>query len=144
MQEMWVQSLGQEDLLEKEMATHCSILAWKIPWIEEPGRLQFLGSQTIGHDLVTKQQQYVIYDQTSYHWSYSSKKEEMKELRLCATKIHGFRTLDIPPKKFNIALLFPIPRPKTAANCSGCKEMQRENSKRRENQASMMLRSKST
>ena len=49
------------------MATHCSILAWKIPWTEEPGRLQFLGSQTIGHDLVTKQQQYVIYDQTSYH-----------------------------------------------------------------------------
>jgi len=67
MQEMWVQSLGQEDLLEKEMATHCSILAWKIPWTEEPGRLQFLGLQRIGHDLATKQQQYVIYDQTSYH-----------------------------------------------------------------------------
>jgi len=45
MQEMWVQPLGQEDPLEKEMATHCSILAWEIPWIEEPGRLQFMGSQ---------------------------------------------------------------------------------------------------
>ena len=46
MQETQVQSLGQEDLLEKEMATHFSILAWKIPWTEEPGRLQFMGSQS--------------------------------------------------------------------------------------------------
>ena len=45
MQEMWVQSLGWEDLLEKEMATHSSILAWKIPWTEEPGRLQSMGLQ---------------------------------------------------------------------------------------------------
>ena len=50
MRETWVQSLGQEDLLEKEMATHSSILAWKIPWMEEPGRLQFMGSQRVGHD----------------------------------------------------------------------------------------------
>ena len=42
-QETWVWSLGQEDLLEKEMATHSSILAWKIPWTEEPGGLQFMG-----------------------------------------------------------------------------------------------------
>ena len=45
MQETRVQSLGWEDLLEKEMATHSSILAWKIPWMEEPGRLQSIGSQ---------------------------------------------------------------------------------------------------
>ena len=45
MQEMWVQSLGWEDLLEKEMATHSSILAWEIPWTEEPGRLQSMGLQ---------------------------------------------------------------------------------------------------
>ena len=50
MQETWVQSLGREDILEKEMATHSSILAWKIPWTEEPGRLQFMGSQRVGHD----------------------------------------------------------------------------------------------
>ena len=50
MQETWVQSLGQEDLLEEEMATHSSILAWKIPWMEEPGRLQSVGSQRVGHD----------------------------------------------------------------------------------------------
>ena len=45
MQETLAQSLGQEGSLEKEIATHCSILAWKIPWTEEPGRLQFMGSQ---------------------------------------------------------------------------------------------------
>ena len=50
MQETWVQSLGQEDLLKKEMATHSSILAWKIPWTEEPGRLQSMGLQRVGHD----------------------------------------------------------------------------------------------
>ena len=50
MQETQVQSLGQEDLLEKEMATHSIILAWKIPWMEEPGRLQSMGLQRVGHD----------------------------------------------------------------------------------------------
>ena len=49
-QEKWVGSLCQEDPLEKEMATHSSILAWKIPWTEEPGGLQSMGSQTVGHD----------------------------------------------------------------------------------------------
>ena len=53
MWETWVRSLSWEDPLEKEMATHCSILAWKIPWTEEPGRLQSKGSQRVGHDLVT-------------------------------------------------------------------------------------------
>ena len=46
---MQVQFLGQEDLLEKELATHFSILAWKIPWMEEPVRLQSMGSQRVGH-----------------------------------------------------------------------------------------------
>ena len=49
-QETWVQSMGWEDLLEKEMATHSSILAWKLPWTEESGRLQSMGSQRVGHD----------------------------------------------------------------------------------------------
>ena len=60
MQEMPFQSLVQEDLLEKEMATHSSILAWKTPWAEEPGGLQFMGfqkSQTWLSDLAGKQQQ---------------------------------------------------------------------------------------
>ena len=47
---MWVQPLGQEDPLEKEMVTHSSILAWKIPWTEEPGRLHAIGSQKVRHD----------------------------------------------------------------------------------------------
>jgi len=50
MQETWVWSLGQADPLEKEMATHSSTLAWKIPWTEKPGRLQSMGSQRVGHD----------------------------------------------------------------------------------------------
>ena len=50
MRETWVQSLGPEDSLEKEMATHSSILAWRIPWTEEPGGLQSTGSQRVGHD----------------------------------------------------------------------------------------------
>ena len=49
-QETWVQSLGREDPLEKEMATHSSTLAWRIPWMEESGRLQSTGSQRVGHD----------------------------------------------------------------------------------------------
>ena len=49
MRETWVQSLGWEDTLEKEMVTHSSILAWKTPWTEEPGRLQSMGSQRVRH-----------------------------------------------------------------------------------------------
>jgi len=52
-QETWVRSLGQKDLLEKEMATHSSILAWTTPWMVEPGRLQSIGSQRVGHDRAT-------------------------------------------------------------------------------------------
>ena len=50
MRETGVQSLGREDPLEKEMATHSSILAWRIPWTEKPSRLQSTGSQRVGHD----------------------------------------------------------------------------------------------
>ena len=50
MWETWVQDLSQEDPLEKEMAPHSSTLAWKIPWMEEPGTLQSMGSQRVGHD----------------------------------------------------------------------------------------------
>ena len=50
MQETWVSSQGGEDPLEKGMATHSSVLAWRIPWTEEPGEIQFMGSQRVGHD----------------------------------------------------------------------------------------------
>ena len=54
MQEVQLCSLGWEDPLEKEMAAHSSILAWKIPWIEEPSELQSIESQRVGHDLATE------------------------------------------------------------------------------------------
>ena len=54
MQETRVQSLGQEDPLEKEMVTHSRILAWKIPWIEEPGGLQSMRSERVGNDFLTQ------------------------------------------------------------------------------------------
>ena len=58
MQETRIQSLHQEDLLEMEMTTHSSILAWRIPWTEEPGALHFMGSKRVGHDLATEQSRY--------------------------------------------------------------------------------------
>ena len=57
LQKTWVQSLGWKDTLKKEMATHSSILAWEIPWTEEPGGLPSLGLQRVRHDLATKQEQ---------------------------------------------------------------------------------------
>ena len=57
MQETQVRSLGQEDTQDEEMATHFNILAWEIPWTEEPGGLQSMVSQRVGHSLVTKEQQ---------------------------------------------------------------------------------------
>ena len=58
MQETWVRFLGQEDPLEKKMATYSSILAWEIPWIDKPDGLQSLRLQRVRHDLATKQQQH--------------------------------------------------------------------------------------
>ena len=60
MQETGLQSLGQEDPLEKEMVTHSNILAWKIPWTEEPDGLQSVGLQRVRYDLATKQQQQIV------------------------------------------------------------------------------------
>ena len=60
MQEMRVQSPGQEDPLEKEIVTHSSIVAWRIPWTEEPGRLYSMRSQRVHHDLVTKPHWWVV------------------------------------------------------------------------------------
>ena len=60
MQEMWVRSLGGEDPLEKEIATHSRILAWEVPWTEEPGGLQSMGSQRVGHDWAIKHTRNVI------------------------------------------------------------------------------------
>ena len=67
MQEMQVQPLSWEDLLEKEMATHSSILTWKIPWMEEPGRLQSMGSQRVGH-WVTSLSLSLFFLELFLHW----------------------------------------------------------------------------
>ena len=64
-QEMQVQFLGREDPLEEEIVMHSSILAWRILWTEEPGGLQSLGSQRVGHDLASKQQLLVYWDTVS-------------------------------------------------------------------------------
>ena len=69
-QEMWVQLLGQEDPLEKKMATHSSILTWEILWTEEPGGLQSMGLQRVGHDLATRPPPPCI-RKWSIHWGYS-------------------------------------------------------------------------
>ena len=68
MQESQIQSLGKEDPLLKEMATHSHFLAWKIPWTEEPSGLQFMGSQRVGHDLVTKPPWWVLGGQVVVLW----------------------------------------------------------------------------
>ena len=67
-QEMQIQSLDQEDPLEKKTATHSSILAWRIPGTEESGRLQSLGSQRVGHDLATKHTHTHTHTHTPTHW----------------------------------------------------------------------------
>ena len=66
MQETWVQSLGQEDPLEKEMATHSSILGWRIPWTEEPGGLQSTGSQRVGPTEATSHSLYYMLSTLNY------------------------------------------------------------------------------
>ena len=81
MQKIWVWSLGGEDPLEKEMATHSSVLAWEIPWTEEPGRLQSMGLQRVGHDLVTKHTRtYIVAMKTlSYHKPLSSQTKSITQ-----------------------------------------------------------------
>ena len=73
LQETQVWSLGQEDPLEEEMASHSSILAWKIPWTEEPGRLQFMGSQRIGHNWVTN----TFFFLSNFRWNKSDREREI-------------------------------------------------------------------
>ena len=66
-QKTWVHFLGQEDPLEKEMATHSGFLAWEIPWTEEPGGLQSMGSQRVGHNSATKTTILCIHTHTHTH-----------------------------------------------------------------------------
>ena len=83
---MWetrVWSMGWEDPLEKAMATHSSTLAWKIPWTEEPGRLQPMGSRRVGHDWATsrsRSRSYVECKKKRYKWTYFKKKQRLSDL----------------------------------------------------------------
>ena len=77
MRETWVRSLGQEDPLEKEMATHSSILAWRIPWTEEPGRLQSTGSQRVGHDWATSPSP-SLYEEEIWKGSCAQRRDHVK------------------------------------------------------------------
>ena len=83
MQETQVQSLGWEDLLEKEMATHSHIFAWRIPWTEEPGGLQSMGSQGVGCDRATEQQQRVISQSSPQVWLNTGPKLTVRDQKLC-------------------------------------------------------------
>ena len=91
MQEMWIQSLCREDPLEEEMAPHSSILAWKVPWTEEPVGLQSIGSHRVGHDLV------IFLQKPSWDFFYSifvsgfQKNNNNKTPRIC--KVHKGMTL---------------------------------------------------
>ena len=78
---MLVWSLSREGLLEKEMATHSSILSWEIPWSEESGGLQSMGSQRVGRDLGAKSQQHVVYILKSYNWKKAKSEEKTKAQR---------------------------------------------------------------
>ena len=84
MQEMWVPSLGRKDPLEKEMATHCSIFAWEIPWTEEPVGLQSMGSQRVRHDLATEHTCKLL-DPDSNFGSRVSEWKSLRRVQLLAT-----------------------------------------------------------
>ena len=89
MQGTWVQSLGQEDPPKKEMALHSSILAWEIPWTGEPGRLQSMGSQGVGHDLAIKRQLRVrvqLYNSKGTFYCYLILEENFNMQSLCKLK----------------------------------------------------------
>ena len=113
MRETGVQSLSQEDLLEKEMATHSSILACKIPWTEEPGRLPFKGSQRVGHDWATKHMCVVMSSLTSQAIKRGAVRQtEMNNLAseeeyLCKPFISYFFKFYFIFKLYNIVLVLP-------------------------------------
>ena len=91
---MQVRSLGREDPLEEEMATHSSILAWSVPWIEEPGRPQSVGSESVGRDWsdLAHMVQLLIYILTDYAGYYNLNKESFKNFKplILKMEINGF------------------------------------------------------
>ena len=78
--------MSPEDPLEREMATQSSILAWEIPWTEEPGRLQSMGWQRVGHDLVTKEQQQQLWVYISSTYRTAASHPDMGVASLCSPR----------------------------------------------------------
>ena len=112
MQETPVWSLGWEDPLEKEKATHSSILAWEIPWTEEPDGLQSRGSQRVGHDLMTKEQLYYFF-KNYFNW-------RLITLQYCSgftIHWHEPAILNPPPTSLPIPSLWVIPVHQPWAPC---------------------------
>ena len=116
MQETWVRSLGREDPLEKEMAPHSSILAWKIPWTEEPGRLQSMGSQRVGHNWATSLSH--LKGEASFGWPCSLLTRKVPLLLVSCplpfyrieTEAHLVHSISFPSGMFHHT--FPLPRHK--------------------------------
>ena len=93
MQETWVRSRGRDDPLEKEMATHSSTLAWKIPWTEEPGRLQSIGSQRVRHDWTTSLQFGFLYSNAQIQ-KRNNQANLHSEIKTAATSnVKGFKNI---------------------------------------------------
>ena len=105
MWETWVRALGWEDPLEKQMAIYCSTIAWKIPWSEEPGRLQSMGSQRVGHDYATSLWAFLVAQRVkhlptmretwvrSLGWEYPLEKKMATHASILFWRIHGQRSL---------------------------------------------------
>ena len=115
MQETWVQTLSQEDLLEKGMAIHSSILAWEIPWTEEPGKLQSIGLQRVRHYWATNTFTFFLFFfffltlqyciGFAIHWHES------------AMGVHEFPTLNSPPTLYNLSGSSQCTSPKHPVSC---------------------------
>ena len=116
MRETWVRSLGREDPLEKEMATHSSTLAWKIPWTEKSGRLQSMGSQRVGHDWVTSLSlsnpncQDLMPDGVKWSWCNNRNKVHNKRNVFESPRNHPH--LDPPSSMEKLSSLKPVPSAK--------------------------------
>ena len=105
--ETQVRSLGQEDPLEKEMVTPSSILAWRIPWTEKPGRLQSMGSQRVGHDWVTSLSLFLLCDLEQVFWPFVKTHKVVIRIKFSSECNRSFIIYQV----LLVASFFPSPTP---------------------------------